>query len=894
MYSFRFIFTLALKHLRMILIKFTFLKVLILFNLFLLTESIFPQESSQKFFPEEKIVVAGDYQANSFERFFAGDHWRDLWITPVKVPVLDVNEYAGGLTPIEKGGGQQTSSLKFIGGDGKEYRFRSINKDVTRSLPPEFSESIIADAMQDQVSVINPASSVIVASMMDALGILNSKPTICLMPDDERLGEFREEFAGMLGTIQEDPDEYDDESLSFAGADKIVGTFKLYEKLQEDNDEQVDAGEFLKARLFDVLIGDRDRHAGQWDWAGYKEDKKRIWKPIPKDRDFAFPLYDGIFPRMMTVAFISMVHFDYEMPAMMDMTWEGRHMDRRLLSSLDKPVWDSIAVFMQNTLTDSVIEAAVAEMPQEYYALESEQLIMKLISRRDQLKTAADEFYSWVSKYVDVYCSDKDEYAEIKRVNNLFTEVNIYKRDKDTVDKKGSPFFHRILKNSVTEEVRVHLMGGDDIAIVTGEVDEGIRIIVVGGENKDELIDSSKVHGYFLGFTPVPSVKTKTEFYDSGNKTKFVETSGTYINTTKYEETEDELQKYEPLIEDRYMDYGVLLPFEYNTDDGVVLGLGGRINYYDFRQNPFAHRFNLSGSYATKSQRAEFEFLGEFNDMIEGANVKIPAKYTGLEITKFFGLGNETERDDSLFEADYYNVHQRYLGTGFNVKIPTEMNMELSLGLLLELSNILKEDDRLVTEIEPYGIGELDFLAVSASINFDNRDNIEMPFTGHYLNLYSDFYTKTFNNENFFGKLIFDARTYITNELITRTTLALRAYSEMVWGKYPFYKGASIGGSNTLRGFSRDRFVGDHAVLGSAELRFFLADINLLIPFKFGMNLFSDAGRVFYEDEVSKQWHTSFGGGFWFSVYKRTLNLSVNVAKSPEDIRVYVNLGQMF
>jgi outer membrane protein assembly factor BamA len=373
-----------------------------------------------------------------------------------------------------------------------------------------------------------------------------------------------------------------------------------------------------------------------------------------------------------------------------------------------------------------------------------------------------------------------------------------------------------------------------------------------------------------------------------------VETSGTYINKNKYEESDDEQEKYEPVIEDRYRDYGVLLPLEYNTDDGIVLGIGGRINYYDFRQKPFAHRFDLSGSYATKSQRAEFVFLGEFNDLIKGANVKIPAKYTGLEITKFFGFGNETARDDSLFDADYYEVRQRYLGTEFNVKIPTEMNIEIRLGLLLELSSIPKEVNRLVTETNPYGTGELDFLALSAAVNFDSRDNIEMPLSGYFLNLYTDLYPRTINNNEYFGKVILDGRTYISNDLVTPFTLALRAYSELVWGNYPFYKGAKIGGSNTLRGFSRDRFIGDQAVLGSAELRYFLADIYFLIPFKLGMNLFTDAGRVFYENEESTKWHTSIGGGFWFSVYERTLNLSVNIAKSPEDIRVYVNLGQMF
>src|SRR3970282_956007 len=145
---------------------------------------------------------------------------------------------------------------------------------------------------------------------------------------------------------------------------------------------KVDAVEFLKARLFDIFIGDRDRHAGQWNWARFKTGKNRIWTPIPKDRDFAFPLYDGLFPRVMTVAITSMVHFDYDMPSMLDMTWEGRHLDRRLMSSLDKPIWDSVAVFMQSKLTDEVIENAVRQMPEEYFQQEGEHLISKLKSRR--------------------------------------------------------------------------------------------------------------------------------------------------------------------------------------------------------------------------------------------------------------------------------------------------------------------------------------------------------------------------------------------------------------------------------------------------------------------------------------------------------------------------------
>ncbi|MCW9094737.1 MAG: BamA/TamA family outer membrane protein [Ignavibacteriaceae bacterium] len=868
--------------------------LLILFCLLFSSTLSLAQDTTLQSFEGYKIVIAGKYQASGFKRFFAGDHWRNLWITPIKVPVLNLNKFAGGLTPTKKGGGLQTKSLHFIGNDGKEYKFRSVDKDVRRSLPPDFQESIIADAMQDQVSVTNPASCLVVAPLMDEVGILNSKPILCLMPDDELLGEFRSEFAGLLGTVEEDPEDYDNNSLNFAHADKIINTFKLYEKLQKDTNEQVDAAEFLKARFFDILIGDRDRHAGQWNWAGYKKGKKRIWKSIPKDRDFAFPLYDGLVPRIMTIAITSMVHFDYDMPSMLDMTWEGRHLDRRLLSSLDKPVWDSVALFMQNALNDQVIESAVLQMPNEYFQQEGNLLISKLKSRRDQLKIASDEFYNWVSKYVDVYCTDQDEYAEINRVNDFVTEITVYKRDKVSGEKTGSHIYHRVLKNDITDEVRLHLLGEDDVAVVFGKVKEGIRVIVEGGEGKDKLIDSSSVDGYILGFTPISCTKTKTEFYDSGKKTTFIELEGTYLNRDRFHEPEDPQQKYEPPVEDRFRDYGVLVPFEYNTDDGFVLGIGGRINYYDFRKIPYAHRFDLSGSYATLSKRAEFDFLGDFYDMFEGLNTKTPVKFTGLKITRFYGFGNESVRDDSLLNENYYNVNQKYFGAGFYLMIPILNEMEIHTGLLFEISDVFRNDNQLINTLQPFGLGTIDFFALSASLKFDNRDDKEIPFTGYYLDVFTDVYPPTLNNKKYFGKVTMDGRTYFSTNYLTDFTLALRAYSEIAWGSYPFYKGASIGGKKTLRGFPRDRFVGDYALLGSIELRYYLTKVYFLVPFKLGMNLFTDTGRVFYEDEESSKWHTSFGGGLWFSINEKAINFSLNLAKSPETLRFYISIGQMF
>jgi hypothetical protein len=44
----------------------------------------------------------------------------------------------------------------------------------------------------------------------------------------------------------------------------------------------------LKARLFDMLIGDWDRHYDQWRWGEYKVGDKVIYKPVPRDRSSIF------------------------------------------------------------------------------------------------------------------------------------------------------------------------------------------------------------------------------------------------------------------------------------------------------------------------------------------------------------------------------------------------------------------------------------------------------------------------------------------------------------------------------------------------------------------------------------------------------------------------------
>src|SRR6266545_644630 len=269
------------------------------------------------------ITPGAEYRAGGLHRFFFGTRYRDLWTTPITVPVLDLAHYAGGLKPSRTGGGQQTRSLRFTGGDGREYAFRSVSKDPSAVLPDELKNTFAASLLKDQMSSGHPAGPLVVASLLKSAGVLEATPVLFVMPDDPALGEFRKEFAGLLGMIEERAKETGEEETSFAGASEIVSTEKLLARLDDEPKVRVDARGFLLARLTDVFLGDWDRHRLQWSWALVGAEGKQRWLPIPKDRDQAFSRFDGFLLDQARRASPQLLDFGPRYGNMTGATWNG-------------------------------------------------------------------------------------------------------------------------------------------------------------------------------------------------------------------------------------------------------------------------------------------------------------------------------------------------------------------------------------------------------------------------------------------------------------------------------------------------------------------------------------------------------------------------------------------
>jgi hypothetical protein len=136
-------------------------------------------------------------------------------------------------------------------------------------------------------------------------------------------------------------------------------------------------------------------------------------------------------------------------------------------------------------------------------------------------------------------------------------------------------------------------------------------------------------------------------------------------------------------------------------------------------------------------------------------------------------------------------------------------------------------------------------------------------------------------------------------------TLALRAGGKRVFGDYPYFDAAYVGGGGlatgalaepgfTLRGFRARRFGGDGSLYGNSDLRLRLGSLTLIVPTHIGVFGLFDVGRVWLEGESSDTWHTSYGGGIWFSFLDYRSTLSAYVAHSKEDNIFHIGGGFTF
>ena len=466
------------------------------------------------------LVAAGEhYQKSQFHNFFFGKHQRELWTLPVQMKVFDIGSEKGGFTIIKSGGSMQTLNLRLKSKDGKEYVLRSIDKDQSKALPPGTKNKITVWIFRDQTAALNPYGALIVPKLAESAGLMHTNPELFFVPYDPRFKQYADMFEGRVVLLEEFFDETWAGTSPFENAENIIGTTEMLAKRYSSHDVSIDDKAFAKARLFDLLINDWDRHVDQWKWAEHKEGGKTIYKPIPRDRDMAFYKFNtGLLPQITLAINPKFQSFDYKFKNIKGLIKNGKYLDGLILNKLSKEEFLSISKELQRELSNEAIEEAVRSLPPEAFNMIGQEVIAKLKSRRDKLDYAAEEYYRLLLEEVKVVGTDEKEKFIVERLDDNFTAVTVE-------NSKGKKVFRHIYNHCLTEEVNLYGLKGNDEFLIKGKTDEGITIKVYGGEHPDKIKDESKVRGY----------AKRTKIYDTkeGNEIE--------LN----EETED-LTSYDP------------------------------------------------------------------------------------------------------------------------------------------------------------------------------------------------------------------------------------------------------------------------------------------------------------------------------------------------------------
>ncbi len=827
------------------------------------------------------VVPAAEYRASGIKALILGHGWRDLWTTPVRATLLDLDTYAGGLKFEERGGGKQSLSLQFVEKDGwRQHSFRSVNKyPLIQAMPPAVIGTPSGAILQDEVSHLFPAAPLLVPPFMEAIGALHVKPTLYVMPDDPRLGVYRDTFALMLGTVELSPKEAPDDKPGFAGSSKVENMDKFLEIVQESRANRFDEKELFAIRLVDFLMNDNDRSENNMRVARFGEAGAYRWRPVPRDRDRAFTNADGLLVKLVIrPVYPKLIGFGtkYDLKGLV---FTGHEIDRRLLQRITRSDADEIAERVKRLITNDVIENGIATLPPEWRNQTDEPARLRTLlrSRRDQIPEIAREFYEWLATEVDVHASDEADRAVIDRNADGSVTVTVLGRDDGA---RTEPFSRRTFVPTETNEVRVYLHGGKDVAVVKGASSDAIKVRVIGGPGDDILADSTSGSG--------------VRFYDDKGDNEFIEAGKTKVSEREWDPpSQGAGTRFDaPWRPDwgKTIGFGPTAGFVHGG--GLILGFGPRYKSQGFRRLP--HRIDASANALISTANGRPGVNAKLDYRAENSPVAmlLNARATKFEAFSFRGFGNESpelssrsariDQDLIAIEPSYiYQIGWRKREKGGDaLAIKDSIHTDLRpLAGKIEAGPVLYWTDAKPPANSPYAVQAREGRDVKGRVGarlgleLDLTPGGAIPDRGFTFESEIAGYPAVWDVNDTFGTATATAAAYVPLPG-EGTAFAVRAGGAIASSSVPILHAPAIGGRQTLRGHSWRRFTGDKTAFGSAELRVPVGMLPLFIRWRTGVFGLADVGRVWFDGKSDGGWHSGFGGGVWLSTLGQTFSIA--------------------
>lgn len=828
---------------------------------------------------KDSVVVAINTnfaKANKLKRWILGNNYRKEWATPVHLKVFDLRKEKGGFTIESLGGGKQTTSLRLKDKKGKEWTLRSVNKNPEKAVPENLRGSIAQDIVQDMISASHPYAALAIPKMSEAVEVVTPAPTFYFVPDDPAFGIYRSRVANSVFLLEEREPTVD--------ATDTKSTPKVINKIYEDNDDRIDQPQVLRARLLDMVIGDWDRHFDQWRWGTRDTGKGKVYYAVPRDRDQAFFNSDG-----KLVKFISKNLFPYlkgfnkGIDNVNWYNWEEKDFDRIFLNRLDRNAWASIIDTFQHKLTDSIIREAVKQMPPEIFAIDGEQMIDILKHRRDTLSTQAMKYYEFLSREVKVVGTNEREVFDVTAKGDSL-QVKVFKRKKENQRDTTVLMYQRYFDANTTKEIHLYGLNNDDEFKIDPNAQSKILVRMIGGKGSDTFHIQGNVPNRLY------DLDSGATHISSSNRSRILTSNDPHVNDFSPVGYQYDIWRF-PRI-----NIGI------NGEDGLMAGIGFMKRTFGFRKEPFSTEQRFSTLFALNRGSYRLKYQGIFNHVIGKTDLLVNADMANPVLNNFYGFGNETVFDPSK-GVPFYQVRYKYLETSvlfrkrfnslFHVSVgPTFFHywdrFENNEGKILGKPSLVGLDSNSVYALKTY-------LGGKANIWINNLDNVLLPTRGIQWNTeFTSLGTLSKASKPF---------TSITSDMVVHAALTdpakfvvvVRAGAGHIFSKnFEYFQALNLGANNYLRGFRKDRFSGRSLVYSGLEMRVKLFESkSYVFPGAFGVIGFSETGRVWFDEETSKKWHHSYGGGLYYAAYNFVL-ISATMSYSREESLFNLSIGTKF
>ncbi len=346
----------------------------------------------------------------------------------------------------------------------------------------------------------------------------------------------------------------------------------------------------------------------------------------------------------------------------------------------------------------------------------------------------------------------------------------------------------------------------------------------------------------------------------------------------------------------------------YNSDNGLGLGLGVAMFDYGDGVKPYRHAFYLSGFITTKW--VQNHAIDWYAPKLGGSLLdwRLKLQFRRQIDTHYFGLGNTTRFDRGLSDPGserfvsrrYYQFIHTTPTALLQLRYPLVGALSLLTGYGFRYTWQESYEDSLLREQKPYGWGGSRGSQLIAGLVFDTRDRVTDTRSGHwielltrtnlrYLGATSDFFGVTLADHHYFnpvGDLVL-ANRILLDVLVGDVPLA----------ELPMFGDSAgtdgLGGAWSLRGFATRRFVGKVKLVVNPEVRYrFLTWHWWGQRFDLGGVAFFDFGRVWKDLGTDGPWgrvHWAGGGGLRL-VWNENFLARFEVGGSIEGYGIYIEI----